>query len=225
MLRIITTISLLVLCLTLTLQDIQADDSRSFSGGVKVGYSGGPGFQLYGMVNNVAENFPMNIRFGFGYTWVEPGKSAEARKVFINDATNGVPEEKGRQIDYRLDLLYPVNVLNIKRAYLFAGPRHISFTGNFKYIGGNEDFDITSKQWGLGTGFESFFAISEKLDLVMSFGVDYYFESKLSGHDTEYAPDGDHSNPRTGYDYDDADDAVNQPTVEPRAMIGVAYNF
>ena len=37
----------------------------------------------------------------------------------------------------------------LSHAYVFAGPRYGSFTGNFKFIGGNEDFDVTSSHWGL----------------------------------------------------------------------------
>lgn len=72
---------------------------------------------------------------------------------------------------------------------------------------------------------KSCFAVSHKVDLVFHLGVDYFFESTLSGHDTKYSPDGDNSNARDGYTYEDADAGINQPKVEPRMMMGFAYNF
>jgi len=226
MLRVIIIFGLtLIFGLAVNTQKVSATDDPVFSGGLDIGYYGGPGFQVFGMVSNVATGFPMNLRLALGYTSVEPGLSAEARQVFINDATNGIPEEKGRQLDFRLDMLYPVQILNLQHAYLFGGPRHARFVGNFKYIGGNEDFDVTSNLWGIGGGLESFFAISPRFDLVLHLGLDYYFESNLTGHDTQYSPDGDNSNARDGYTYEDADQAIDQPKVEPRLMLGFVYNF
>ena len=222
---IITTGLLLLLSLTITAQELPVSNSRIYSGGVKLGYYGGPGFQAFGTVSNLASDFPMDLRLGLGYTSLEPGSSSEARQVFINDATNGIPEESGRQFDFRLDMLYPVKVMGMRRAFIYGGPRHARFTGNFKYIGGNEDFDVTSNQWGIGSGLESYFPVSSRVDMVMQFGVDYYFASDLTGHDTQYSPDGDDSNGRDDYTYDDADNAINQPKFEPRMMFGFSYSF
>lgn len=206
-------------------QSVSPSTGPVVSGGLEIGYFGGPGFQAFGTLSNVADGFPMDIRLALGYTRVEPGLSAEARRVFINDATNGIPEESGRQMDFRMDMLYPVQVLGFKRAYVFGGPRHVRFVSNFRYIGGNEDFDVRSNQWGLGGGVESHFAVSRTIDLVVQLGLDYYFESTLSGHDTKYSPDGDNANGRDGYTYEDADAAIDQPKIEPRVMMGFAYNF
>ena len=98
-------------------------------------------------------------------------------------------------------------------------------TANFKFIGGNEDFDVTSNQWGLGIGLEGYFNITQNLQFVLAGGVDYFFAATLSGHDTKYSPDGDDVNPRNDYTYDDADDAINQLSWEPRAIIGLSYWF
>jgi hypothetical protein len=38
---------------------------------------------------------------------------------------------------------------------LVFGPRYSTFNGNFKYVGGNEDFDIKSKQWGVEGDIEN----------------------------------------------------------------------
>lgn len=196
-----------------------------FSAGLSCGYLGGAAGQLSGRVNDFATGFPLAARFGVGYASVEPGKSAAARQVFINDATNGIPEESGNRWDLRLDLMYPVRLLSLPRAYVYGGPRYSRFKANFKYIGGNEDFDVLSNQWGFGSGLESNFAVSPKLDLVITTGLDCFQRATLSGHDTSYSPDGDDSNGRDGYSYDDADDAINQPRVELQLMVGFSYRL
>ena len=195
------------------------------SGELDLGYYGGLGFHASGMIDNFAQGFPLAFRVGIGYASVEPGKAADARRIFINDATNGAPEKSGRMWDYRFDLLLPVKVLQMKQAYLYGGPRYTRFTGNFKYVGGNEDFDVTSNQWGFGVGVVSFFPMTTTLDLALTAGIDYYGDAKLTGHDTSYSPDGDDANPRNDYTYDDADEAIEQPQVEPRVMLGIRYRF
>jgi len=58
-----------------------------FSGQVLVGYTGGPGFQVNLVTSNFAKDFPLNLQFGVGYASRNPGNAADARKIFINDAT------------------------------------------------------------------------------------------------------------------------------------------
>jgi hypothetical protein len=99
------------------------------------------------------------------------------------------------------------------------------FTGNFNYIGGNENFDVTSDQWGWGLGFKSYFPMTRKLELALTTGVDYYLSSELIGHDTKYSPDGEDVNPREDYKFKDADDAINQPKLKLRLLLGLNYNF
>lgn len=198
--------------------------ARIAAGGM-VGYRGGAGAEASIMLADFAQGFPMALRFAVGYSSRDPGHAADARRIFINDATNGTPEENGRYWDYRFDLMYDFAWSSVAGVYVSGGVRYSNFTGNFKFIGGNEDFDITSDGWGVGTGVDAFFDITHKLQFVLSGGVDYYFDSALKGHDTVYSPDGDHVNPRNDYTYDDADKAINQPTWEGRAMIGLSYWF
>jgi hypothetical protein len=167
----------------------------------------------------------MALRFAVGYTSCEPGDAADARRIFINDATNGTPEEKGWYWDYRFDLMYKFAVRSAADLYVTGGVRYAQFTGNFKFIGGNEDFDVTSDQWGLGLGLEGYFDISTRFQFVLSGGFDYYFDSTLKGHDTEYSPDGDDVNPRDDYTYEHASEAINHPELEGRLMLGVSYWF
>ena len=109
--------------------------------GIVTGYNGGFGLQLSGTISNFAKGFPLSARFGVGYTSTDPGSPADARKIFINNATNGIPEESGWFWDLRMDLMLPVKIFS--GSFLYAGPRYSMFTANFKFIGGNEFFDIT----------------------------------------------------------------------------------
>jgi hypothetical protein len=196
-----------------------------FYGGALLGYNGGFSIQLNGTISDFAKSLPLAARFGIGYTTTDAGKPAEARKVFINNATNGIPEESGLIWDFRMDLLYNIKLFSIRKSFLFAGVRYSMFTANFKFIGGNEFFDITTDQWGLGGGVESYFALGSNLDLVITAGADYYFSGTISGHDTAYSPDGENINPREDYTYEDADNSVNQPKFLPRVMVGFNYAF
>ncbi len=204
---------------------IVSASASNFSTDLMIGYNGGLGLQLNGKVTEFAKGFPMNLSFGLGYTSVDPGNALDARRIFINDATNGEPEKSGHRWDFRLDFQYKVDWLSMQRGYVYAGVRYSMFNGNFKFIGGNEFFDITSNNWGLGVGMKAFFDMGGQFDFVVSPGVDYFFANKLSGHDTEYSSDGENLNPRRDYTYDTADDAINQPKFEFIMMIGINYRF
>jgi len=219
-------VSAAVLTLTILISSLAVPSHAArVSAGAMLGYRGGVGVEANAMLADFAKGFPMALRFSVGYSSREPGNAADARRIFINDATNGTPEENGWYWDYRFDLMYDFGWSSVADLYLTGGVRYAQFTGNFKFIGGNEDFDVTSNQWGLGAGVDAYFDITQKLQFVLSGGVDYYFEGTLKGHDTEYSPDGDDVNPRNDYTFADANDAINQPTWEGRAMIGISYWF
>jgi hypothetical protein len=206
--------------------------SSKFSAGVLAGYNRGYGMQANIKLHNTTNELPFELRFGMGYTILNPGNAADARRIFINNATNGEPEKRGRSIDYRLDFLFAKSIFGIPHSYIVLGPRGSSFKGNFKYIGGNEDFDVTSTQWGVGCGIESHFKLKEKLDLVFALGLDFYMPSTLHGHDTSYSPDNDNVNSRNDnenndspFTYKDADKAIYQPRFMPFAMIGLNFEL
>jgi hypothetical protein len=210
----------------------KAKGSSKVSAGILTGYNRGYGIQANLSLNSLTSELPFGLRFGAGYTFLNPGNSADARRIFINNATNGTPEKSGRSIDYRLDFLFPKSIFGLKHSYIIVGPRGSSFKGNFKYVGGNEEFDVVSRQWGLGAGVESHFTMSQNLDLVIALGLDYYLPSTLHGHDTSYSPDNDNVNPRndnenddTPFTYKDANEAICQPSFMPFAMIGVTFDF
>ena len=210
----------------------KAGGHSKVSAGILTGYNRGYGIQANFSLNSLTSELPFGLRLGAGYTFLNPGSSADARRIFINNATNGTPEKSGRSIDYRLDFLFPRSIFGLKHSYIVLGPRGSSFKGNFKYVGGNEEFDVFSQQWGLGGGFESHFTMGQNLDLVVAVGLDYYIPSTLHGHDTSYSPDNDNVNPRNDnenddnpFTYKDANAAIDQPGLMPYAMIGVTLDF
>lgn len=214
------------------LSHAKSNKSSNFTAGILTGYNAGYGFHANIKAANFAQEFPFQLRLGIGYNRLNPGISSDARRIFINNATNGVPEKKGSFFDYRLDFMLPKTIFGFEDSYLIFGPRFSTFKGNFKYIGGNEDFDVLSKQWGLGTGFENHFKMTQKIDLVFAFGIDYYFLGVLNGHDTSYDPGNDNVSPRKDnqnddilFNYKNADKAINQPKIAPRAMIGISFNL
>lgn len=193
--------------------------------GAAAGYKGGLSMRAFGTAGGFAKGFPFGIEVGIGYSRQDPGNAADARRIFINDATNGTPEQSGYAWDARLDFLYDARLLDEGKTYLFGGIRYSMFNGNFVYVGGNENFDVTTDQWGLGVGIKGQFRMSTSLDFVISAGMDYYLNAGLSGHDTTYEPDGDNVNPRPGYSFKDADAAINQPKFLPVVMIGISYSL
>jgi hypothetical protein len=198
-----------------------ADPAPSFSVGGFLGYERGLGFQLQATARDFALGLPIEARLRIGRTSVEPGDPARARRVFINDATNGTPKEAGRTFDFGLDGLYPLG----PRTKFFGGLRYSRFKANFNFVGGNENFDITSSHWGLAAGVEASYSMGRKTSLLLAGGAEYFFSSRITGHDTSYSPDGDNVNPRQDYGYSDADKAVGQPTWRPLALIGVSYRL
>ncbi len=224
--KIIFSISLIFTILS----SVFAQENSKFAVGLKTGYNNGFGIQTNFTVYDLVQDTPFHLRLAIGYTDLNPGISADARRIFINNATNGTPEKKGQTLDYRMDFLIPFNFLN--DSFLEVGPRFSNFKGNFKYIGGNEDFDIVSNQWGFGVGAGNFFKINKRLELEISAGFDYFLATTLTGHDTSYSPDNENINPRDDnqndnveFTFDDADKAINQPKYTPHFMVGINYKL
>jgi len=199
--------------------------NRFFTGEVYAGYYGGVGIHACGTISNFAQGLPLEVRLGLGYAWVPTGDAVRARRVFIDQATNGSPRSRGKMWDARVDLLYPVKLFGLERSRLFGGLRRNNYTAYFEYIGGNETFDVICNQWGAGGGLETAFAVSPKVDLLLTTGLDYYFRATMSGHDTYYRPNGDDLNAKEDFTYRDADATINQPDLNSRFMLGVAYRF
>jgi len=189
--------------------------------GAGLGATAGFGVQLDLTFEHFTRDLPLSLRLSGAYSGRNPGDAWDARRVFINDNTNGTPEEKGRTWQVRLDLLFHLTRIGPVPVHLGVGARRASFTGTFDFVGGNEKFDVKSDPWGAGVLLEAPLAISDRVDFALQLGVDHYFDAKLEGHDTIYAPDGDHVNDREDYGYEDADDAVDQPGWEVLGLVGV----
>jgi hypothetical protein len=210
----------------------KASGPLRFSGGIMTGYNRGFGVQANLTAYNFPPDFPFQLRFGIGYTVLNPGNAADARRIFINNATNGVPEKKGGSFDFRLDFVLPKSVLNMSHSYLVFGPRFSTFRGNFNYVDGNEVFDVISHQWGIGGGIENHFKLSQNVALFLNYGIDFYFPSTLTGHDTSYSPGNDNVNPENDnrnndlpFVYKDANKAIKQPMFMPRVMLGINFTL
>ena len=210
----------------------QDKTTLKYSAGIITGYNRGFGIQTNLTAYNFGPTFPVKLRFGIGLSLIDPGNAADARRIFINNATNGVPEKNGRSFDFRLDFMFPKTIFGNKNSYLTFGPRFSTFRGHFDYVDGNEVFDLTSTQWGAGAGIENQFKLTPKLSLVLNYGLDIYLPSTLTGHDTSYSPNNDNVNPEENnqnndnpFTYKDADKAIRQPFIMPHIMIGVNFNL
>jgi hypothetical protein len=196
------------------------------SGGLSIGYDDGLPVQAHLMIENLAEGLPLAFRLSAGSSLLlDPGNPDAARRVFINENTNGVPQKSASRWAFGFDLMQRTSILSMNRAFLFAGVRYSRFTGTFDFIGGNEFFDVHANQMGLAAGIESYFRMGQRVDLFFSVGGEYYFPATLEGHDAAYSPDGTTINQRENYTYDDASQAINQPKLQPKLLIGIGYDF
>lgn len=191
------------------------------SADIGFGATAGTGVQAGLTLHQFTRDVPLSLRLAGAYSSRDGGRALDARHVFINDNTNGTPEESADTWQFRLDLMLPLTEIGRSPVSVGAGLRRASFTGTYNFIGGNEKFDVTSSQWGVGLFLETAFAVSDQLDFMITAGADHFFDAALAGHDTTYDPDGDHANPRDGYDYESADDAINQPTFEFHGLLGL----
>ncbi len=115
-----------------------------YSLGIMTGYTGGFGINVSGTISEFSYDIPLAVRFSGGYNIREAGNPLDARKVFINDNTNGDPAESAHSFDLRLDFAYPINLFSIRKSLLYVGPRYSMHTSTFEFVGGNE-FGMTSK--------------------------------------------------------------------------------
>ncbi len=190
---------------------------------VLAGYHHGLGVRGEVAALHLFKGVPLGVMLGLGYTRLDPGNADDARQVFINDATDGTPEEEGYFLDFRLDGIWYLKSRRLENLGIFFGLRRDMFRGRFRYVGGNEDFTISANDWGLGAGARGELKLGRRINLIGAAGVDLYPFSKLYGHDTSYSSTGEGSNERDGYDWKDADKAVNQPRLVPSVMVGLAW--
>jgi len=215
-----------VVCLVaLAAQTLPAQTRSNYSGVLTAGYRSGPGLEALVVADHVLGRTPLRVRLGLRYAAVGAGRAMDARHVFINDNTNGTPEESAHTFGLKLDLLYPVHLFGQSHLYAFGGLRRAWYTADYRFVNGNEDFEVTSNHWGLGGGLEKRYPVSPRVALTLAVGLDYYFPSAIYGHDTTYFPDGTSVNGRPGYTYADADNAVGQPKLDPQVTLGFELRF
>lgn len=195
------------------------------SAGFELGANTGFGARADLTLHDFTRDLPLSLRFGLGYAGRDAGDPAAARRVFINNNTNGTPQESGHSWQMRLDLVRPVGRLGGAPLNLGAGVRKAFFTGTFDYVGGNENFDVTCRPWGLGFAFDTAFAVGRSTSLSLAAGLDHYFGATLEGHDAAYSPDGSIINQRDDYEWSDADKAINQPSWELTAVMGLRWQL
>jgi hypothetical protein len=199
--------------------------AADFSVTATSGYMGGLGFNISGGVSHFAQGFPLGFELAIAHSSLDPGNPEKARRIFINEATNGTPEKSGYTWNFRFDLLFPTRVFGFQDAHWYLGVRKSLFTGHFAYVGGNEIFDVTSDPWGIGGGLKASFPMGRSISFTLTAGVDYYPDGVLTGHDTTYYPDGEMVNQKEDYTYKDADGAINQPKIQPILMIGLTLGL
>ena len=192
------------------------------------GWQGGGVLRLSATASNVVAKLPLSFDLGIGHAFIDPGDAAAARRVFINDATNGTPEKSGGVWDFRADGVWGLKVQGLADVGVSFGLRYSMYSGRFKYVGGNEDFTITSNAWGFGVGARGSLPMSKKLSLTAAVGLDWFPTQTLYGHDASYASDNvnnGRTNNATGqpYTWRDADKAVNQPWLLPSLLLGVSW--
>jgi hypothetical protein len=208
-----------------TRSHLAAPSPSHFSAALTAGYRSGRGVEALVIAHDFLGRSPLRVRLGLRYADVNAGRAMDARHVFINDNTNGTPEEHANNSGLKLDLLYPVHLLGQPHLYAFGGPRYARYRADYRFVGGNEDFEVASHHWGFGAGLENRYPVSPRVALTLAAGVDYYLPSTIYGHDTSYSPDGTSVNGRPGYSYSDADRAVGQPKLDPIMTLGFELRF
>ncbi len=192
-----------------------------WSWAVESGFDGGPGAVASLECAEFARDLPFALRLGTGYAGRSPGDGILARAVFINNNTNGTLVQSGHRWSWRLDAVVTPERGVLRGMRWSAGPRLSLFTAHFDYVDGNEEFDVTSHQWGMGAMLEKSWPVGAGSRFAVSAGADWFFASTLAGHGSTYSPDGTIVNQHEDYGWGDADEAIHQPKLEPRVMLGI----
>jgi len=188
-----------------------------------IGYQQGFGIRATGEASGIVKDAPLGLSFSVAYVVMDPGNATAARSIFINDATNGTPETSGQSWTLGLNAVYYLHVPSVERFGVFLGPRYSAFSGRFRYVGGNEDFYVTTDEWGVGTGVQCSIPLSPHWGIALSIGFDWYPSATLYGHDTSYSANGTVMNGKNAYTWTDANSAVNQPQYVPSILIGASW--
>ena len=171
-------------------------------------------------------SFPAFAQARIGTTYqLDPGNAEDARMIFINDNQGGNVEEYGQSYFFALDLGWKAFSRKSLNLEVVATGIVNNYNANFAFIGNNEDFTVKTTAFGFGLGGNLRIQFSERQSsFVVKCGVEFFPNTKFEAHGTYfYTPDNEDDKPREDYKYDDADDAVNQPTFRPYLMVGIIY--
>lgn len=195
------------------------------SSGLSLGANGGLGGEGTLTLSDFAEGFPFSARFAAGYLSLDPGDAPLARRVFVNEATNGSAEKSGHRFDLRVDARYQLKGGRLAGTWFYFGPRFSMWHGTFNFVDGNETFDVTTNQFGAGAGFEQVFTMGPHTDFTIGAGLDWYANADFKGHGSTYSPNGTSVDPKEDFTYTNADQAIAQPRFAPRVMIGMQHHI
>lgn len=216
--------TIVIMAALLSISNIYAASKAiSLEGGNINGYGARGNFGVYPLTHSL----PFYIEAGAGMFYQsDPGVAEDARSIFINDNSGGDIEEYGTTLVLSADIGYTfVNSRSIAGSF-YGGPRYSFYRANFTYEGDNEEFAVKHDTHGFGMGLRIESRISQRSSLFAKAGLDYYVPSKLYGHGKfTYNPDDKDDNPRGDYSYEDADNAVNQPTWTPVITVGISYRI
>jgi hypothetical protein len=194
------------------------------------GYYDGPSVSGAVGILDVFDKVPLGFELGLGYSWSDTGNAELACQVFINQAQVGrATVSSGGTLDLQFNALYPLNrSLGRVKFYALGGPRWARWNVRHQYLGGNEDFDVVGKVWGLGGGVRGIMELSKNFSAIMQLTLDYYPRASIYGHDATYYPDNNNSNARDNgagytYTYEDAVRATAVPHIRPRVMVGLMF--
>jgi hypothetical protein len=188
-----------------------------------LGYQQGFGIRATGEAAGLVHDAPLGLSFSVAYVLMDPGSPEAARSIFINDAANGTPETSGQTWTLGLNAVWYLHVPGVESFGIVLGPRFSAFSGRFHYVGGNEDFTVTTDEWGVGTGVQCSIPLSPHWGIALSAGFDWYPSATLYGHDTSYSTGGTTVNGKHAYTWSDANAAVNQPQYVPSILIGASW--
>jgi hypothetical protein len=221
--------TLLILLAIFTASAISAKESSPrFWLGPIAGYSNGFGGGAELTLMKLTPAFPLSLHFSATYFYqFDPGVAIDARKIFINDATGGNDNifEYGSNVFLRLDFSYPLYNKKgiILNAFLgIANARHLA---HFDYQGGNEAFDVTTNPFGFGLGVRGYLFVSKSIILNLTAGLEYFLPDRITAHGNFYNPNGQDDNPRNDYTYASADNAIYQPTFNPRILVSLGFRL
>ncbi len=188
--------------------------------GLDLGVNGGAGGAASLTFSDFARDLPFALRAGVGWMTLNPGDADFARRVFVNEATNGTAEKHGHRWDLRLDARYGLRRGPLAGSWLCFGPRFSMYDGTFDFVGGNETFHVTTNQPGVGFALEHAYPMGDRTSFVLDAGLDWFARASFSGHGATYSPDGTSVDPKEDFTYADADEAIAQPRFAPRATMG-----